>query len=71
VVLSAALDTLVAVLVQVGEILPQFFVGGMHDIAVFNGGELVRQSADGIAVESIVVHLRVAKRWSAFRGRER
>jgi len=39
-VLAAAFDALVAVLVQVGEILPEFFVSGVHDVAIFDGGEL-------------------------------
>ena len=64
-VLAAAFDALVAVLVQVGEILPEFLVSSVHDVAIFDGGELGSQGADCGDVEFVLVGL-VLKRQLCF-----
>ena len=66
-ILAAALDAFVTILVQVGEVLPQLLVGCMDNVAVLDGGELARQSADGGDVEFVLV--RLCETWSAFSSR--
>jgi hypothetical protein len=56
-VLAAAPDTLIAVLVQVGKVLPELLVGRMDDVAVLDGGELASQGPDGGNVEFVLVGL--------------
>ena len=56
--LAAAFDALVAVLVQIGEILPKLLVAGMHDVAVLDRGELGGQLPDSLDMEYILVGLR-------------
>jgi hypothetical protein len=46
-VLSTTLDTLITILIQIGEVLPQFLVGSMNDVSILNRSELGCQSTDG------------------------
>jgi hypothetical protein len=41
-VFASTLDSLVRVLVEVGKVLPYFFVSGVDYVAVFDGCELAR-----------------------------
>lgn len=59
-VLASALDALVAVLVQVDEILPQLLLPLLHDVAVFDVLETVFEAADRRAVEFVLVRFQVA-----------
>ena len=54
-VLATTLDSLVTVLVQVGEVLPQLLVSSMDNVAVLDGGELGCQCANGRDVEFVLV----------------
>ena len=56
-VFSAALDTLVAVLVKVGEVLPKFLVDCIDDVSILNGSKLCRQVPDCGDVELVLVGL--------------
>jgi len=56
-VLATAFDTLIAVLVQVGEILPQLFIGGPDDVPVFDRGKFGSQITDSLSMEFVLVGL--------------
>lgn len=63
-VLSAALDSLVGVFVELSEIFPQLFIVRGHRIAVSVRGELEREVAQCLCMEFVLVRLHVE---SAFR----
>jgi hypothetical protein len=54
-ILTTTLDSFVAILVQIGEVLPQFLVSSMDDVSILDGGELGSQSADGGNMEFVLV----------------
>ena len=56
-VLTTAFDTFVAILVQFGEVFPQFFISRMYDIAIFDGGELRQKSSKSSDVKFVLVSL--------------
>lgn len=56
-VLSSAFDALIAVLVQVGKVLPKLLVGSWDDIPVLNGRKSVRQVANGSNMEFVLMRL--------------
>lgn len=56
-VFSSALDTFVGVLVEVGKILPEFFVGSVDDVSILNGGELGCEITDGRCMEFVLMRL--------------
>ena len=56
-VLAAAFDALVAVLVQIGEVLPQFLIAGVYDVTILDRGELRCEGADGGDVEFVLMGL--------------
>lgn len=58
-VFAAAFDAFVAVFVEVGEVFPEFFVGGVDDVSVFDGGEFLGQGADGGDVELVLMGLEI------------
>ena len=54
-VLSSAFDALVAILIQVGKILPKLFVCGWNNVSVLNRRKSVGQVANGGNVKFILV----------------
>lgn len=54
-VLTAALDTLVAVLVERCEVLPQFPIGLADAVVLLEGREFGGQDFQGLAVEFVLV----------------
>lgn len=54
-VLASALDSLVAILIERGEVFPQFSVLRAHQAAVGDLGEAHRQRAEGRGVEFVLV----------------
>jgi hypothetical protein len=56
-VFSAAFDAFVGVLVEVGKILPEFLVGGVDDVSIFDGGELGCEITDGGCVKFVLMRL--------------
>lgn len=56
-VFTTTFDTLVAVLVKIGKVLPEFLVSGMNKVSVLNGGKLAGQGADSGNVEFVLVRL--------------
>jgi hypothetical protein len=56
-VFTTTFDTLVAILVKIGKVLPEFLVSGMDDVSIFDRSELGGQSADSVDVEFVLVRL--------------
>ena len=56
-VFTTTFDTLVAVLVKIGKVLPEFLVSGMNKVSILNGGKLAGQGADSGNVEFVLVRL--------------
>jgi hypothetical protein len=54
-ILATTLDTFVAILIQIGEVLPELLIGGMDDVSVLDGSELGGQSTDCSNVEFVLV----------------
>lgn len=54
-ILATTLDSFVAILVQVGEVLPQFLVSSMDNVSILDRGELGSQSANGGNVEFVLM----------------
>jgi hypothetical protein len=51
-ILATTLDTLIAILVKIGKVLPEFLVSGMDNISILGS-----QGADGGNVEFVLVGL--------------
>lgn len=56
-IFSTAFDAFVAVLVEIGKILPQFLVSGINNVSMLDGGKLRRQVPDGDNMELVLVRL--------------
>lgn len=59
--LSTTLDSLVAVFVQVGKVLPQVPVGLGDCVVVRQGSKLVGESRDSVDMELVLVRLEIPK----------
>lgn len=57
-IFATAFDTFVAVLVQVGEILPEFLVGLADFVSILERGELGSQVPDSLSMEFVLMGLK-------------
>lgn len=54
-IFASAFDTFVAVLVEVGEVFPELFIGGVDDVSVFDRSEFLGQGANGSDVKFVLM----------------